>query len=76
MSSEYDEPTTGVEVFIFLWGCTRLGALGDDSKGQTACERGGTEPVLMLRDVFMQLPSRLVSYYDAFCTASNEKPSL
>ena len=48
----------GVEVFVFHWGCTPLGALGDDSRGPTACERGGTEPVLS-GICFMPLPNRL-----------------
>ena len=41
-----------VEVFAFHWGCTRLGALGEDQRGPAAYARGGTEPVLILQDIF------------------------
>ena len=48
-------------VFAFHWGCTRLGALGDDQRGQTVCAHGGTEPLLPPLDIFFRhIPSRLV----------------
>ena len=40
-----------MEVFLFHWGCTRQGALGDDQKGPAVCAHGGTEPLLLLDNV-------------------------
>ena len=45
----------GVEVFVFHWGCTRLGALVDDQRGPTGSAHGGTEPLLRLLDNFFQV---------------------
>ena len=65
----------GVEVFVFHWGCTRLGALGDDQGGggsHLRARRGRTcppSPGYVLR----QLPEHTVPCHDAFCTANNEK---
>ena len=42
----------GVEVFVFHWGCTPLGALGDDHRGQNAWAHGGAEPLLPPLDNF------------------------
>ena len=46
----HEEP--GVEVFVFHWGCTRQGALGDDQRGPAVCAHGGTELLLPLMDNF------------------------
>ena len=42
---------SGVEVFVFHWGCTRLGALGDDQRVPTVNAHGETEPLLRLLDI-------------------------
>ena len=42
----------GVEIFVFHWGCTRLGALRDDQRGPTIYARDVTEPVFPLQDMF------------------------
>ena len=67
---------SGVEAFVFHWGCTRLGALGNDRRGPIGCAHVGTESLLPLLDIFFfrQFPSRLVPRNEAFCTARNEKP--
>ena len=44
---------SGVEVFGFHWGCTRLGPCRDDQRGPTACARGGTDSLLPLLDNFL-----------------------
>ena len=62
-----------MEVFVFHWGCTSLGALGDDQRGPTLYAREGTEPVLPLQDIFWQYPYIHVASDDAFCAARNEK---
>ena len=41
-----------MEVFVFHWGCTRLGALGDDQRGPTVFAHGGAEPPLPPLDNF------------------------
>ena len=43
---------SGVEVFVFHWGCRSLGALGNDQRSSTIFAREGTEPVLPLQDIF------------------------
>ena len=47
------EGRPGVEVFVFHWGCTGPGALGDDQRGPTFGARRGTEYVLPLHDNFL-----------------------
>ena len=42
-----------VEVFVFHWGCTRLGALSDAQRGPIVCAHEGTTLVVPLQDMFL-----------------------
>ena len=63
----------GVEVFVFHWGCTRLGALGDDKRGPAFVPTEG-QCLFSLSWIIFRFPSRLVPSDEVFCTARNEKP--
>ena len=65
-----------MELFVFHWGCIRLGALEDGQRGPTFDARGGTEYVLHLHYIFMLFPNGLVPSDGVFRTARNEKPSI
>ena len=45
---------SGVEVFVFHWGCTRPRGPGNDQRGPTVCSHGGTESLPPLLDNFFQ----------------------
>ena len=51
-SHRFNPSQTGVEVFVFDWGCIRLGALGDDQEAPIICALRETEPILPLQDMF------------------------
>ena len=80
----------GVEVFVFHWGCTRLGALGDDQRGPTVCAHGGAEPFLppldncsgtSRADLFLGMRCFVPERYKTktkmvFCTRNVEAPDI
>ena len=62
----------GVEVFVFHWGCTRLGALGDAQRARLFVPTEGQNLFsLSLIIFFRQFPNRFVP---RVLYARNEKP--
>ena len=66
---------TGVEVFVFHWDCTRLGAGDEQQRARSFVHAEGQKLPFFSRICFKQLPNRLVPCHKTLCTASNEKPS-